>query len=212
MSDLFPYDLPPVRHLMDRLPPGQRSGPPWIVPCPGCGGAEPPRWPYVPDPQTNYAQMHASLASDRQRLRLSCTGNGRGERKCSALHLAVVLDLELDEFEPGLGCRKPVLRKPVPEVKPAPAVKPAPRKAKARKKSNPRTPYDRLRVLVQSVLAAKTAEVGERALLAAHREAIDLPGMDPAQVQDVLCAAAAAVGIPGDRAHALLRGECDDHR
>ena len=192
------------RHLMDRLPP--LGGPNWIVPCPGCGGAERPRWPFVSDPQTNYAEMHARLSEDGQRVRLSCTGDGRGRRRCSALHLAVVLDLELYEFEPGVGCRQPIAAEPVPEPTPEPApVAAKPRKAKATKKAQ--APYERLRTLVQAILDAGTTEDRESALREASREGLSLPGLDPEQVQQALRGAAQSVGLSENRARAVLRGE-----
>lgn len=208
MSDLFPYDLPHVQALLENLTPRQRiSGPPWIVPCPGCGGVGSPRWPY-------YAEMHASLSEDGQRLRLSCTGNGRGRRKCSALHLAVALDLELHEFEPGPGSRQPVVAEP--QTEPAPEPQHTPKSAKpkrtttrdekTRSKKSP-SPYDAFRALVQAVLDASTTEGQEQALREAFREGLSLPGLDPEQVQQALRGAAQAVGLPEGRAQDVLRGE-----
>jgi len=123
-----------------------------------------------------------------------------------------LLDLELHEFEPGAGCRQPVLAEP----EPAPEQEHPPKSARPKRttardekigsKKSP-SPYETFRALVQAVLDAPTAEAQERALREAHREGLSLPGLDPEQVQQALRGAGASVGLSGERTRAILRGQ-----
>jgi hypothetical protein len=142
----------------------------------------------------NYSRVEIAEGIN-SRVRLRCTGS------CSALHLAVVLDLELDEFERWNA------PEPVPsELPKSVAGRPHPRTRVKKTVVRATSPYEQLRALVQAVLDAKGEAARESALREAHREGLRLP-VDPMQVEAAITAAAREVGIPEARARELLRGE-----
>lgn len=155
----------------------------WNLPCPGCGAEAAPSGLFESDPTANYASVTVALSADGQRLRIRrCSGG------CSALRIAVALNLEIRDFEPW---DVPAPAPAPPEVPQCP--KPSRPSGSESWQSDADT-YSALRACVQAVLDAPAGD-RTRVVREQHEAALAIPGLPAARAHGAISAAAKAAGM-----------------
>lgn len=174
-------------------------------PCPACGAKPRPNYPDMPEKNGNYSQVY--IATSGNRVRLRCNRGGSEEwhlgSPCSALAIAVALNLELHEFEPWNAPRPEQA-----DSQPSESRQRTRQTQRARQTSSkqrrPRDTYATLRTCVQQVLDAPKGTVGttvyEQFTLARAGD------VEPAEAHRALVAAAIKAGMTEGAAKKAIEG------
>lgn len=162
----------------------------WALPCPGCDAEAAPSGLFESDPTANYASVTVALSADGQRLRIRrCSGG------CSALRIAVALNLEIAEFEPWDQPNVAMPKAPAaPESTPRTVANQQRGGEKRPKAIQPDPSYAALRACVQAVLDATEGE-REQVVREQHEVVMAIPGVTAARAKAVLVAAATTAGM-----------------
>lgn len=182
------WDHPVLGRFWRQLEPWARTSEGWTTTCPSCDAENPLDRP----------RLTVATAGDRVRLRCYT---------CSALRIAVALNLELHEFEPW-NAPEAIDQPPQPQTASAQSG-PSRRRGQGGPREQRRMQadaYARLRQCVQAVLDAPAAE-RTRVLREQHAVAAGLPGVPADKARQAITAAAASTGLSQVEVDAALSGE-----